>query len=374
MYISTSSSIKLFLTGDVMLGRGIDQVLPYPNEPTLYESYIKNAKDYVKLAESVNGKINKPVSFDYIWGDALLEFNQIKPDVKIINLETSITKSSDYWKNKGINYRMHPKNVEVLTAANIDCCSLANNHVLDWGYEGLIETIHTLKHTNINFVGAGLNLEQAQQPVIFDLGAKGRVIIFGYGFVNSGIPLSWSVTESKAGVNLLKDYSDKTVQFIHNQVKEHKKPNDIIVISLHSGGNWGYELSSEEINFVHKLIDVVGVDIIHGHSSHHAKAIELYHDKLILYGLGDFINDYEGIGGYEAFRANLPLMYFIEFKPNSNQILDMFMAPMEIKNFKLCKASTEDALWLLNIFNQEGKRFNTSFEIDSNGYIRLQLS
>lgn len=364
------NTIKLFLAGDVMLGRGVDQILPHPNEPTLYESYIKNAKDYVTLAERVNGKIAKPVSFDYVWGDALLEFNKIKPDIKIINLETSITQNNAYWKNKGINYRMHPQNIEVLTAAKIDCCSLANNHVLDWDYDGLEETINALKHKNIYVVGAGQSLQDAQKPVIIDFRTRGRVVIFGYGFTNSGIPSSWAALEHKAGVNFLKDYSDKTVQLILNQVNKIRKPNDIIVISLHSGSNWGYELSAAEIDFLHKLIDIVGADIIHGHSSHHAKAIEVYHNKLIMYGLGDFMNDYEGIGGYEEFRANLPLMYFVEIDPSTNKLIDLFMVPMEIKKFKLCKASSADAIWLKELFNQEGKRFEISFKLDSAGYLR----
>ena len=64
-------SIRLFLCGDVMTGRGIDQVLPHPSDPAIHEPYVKNAKDYVQLAESANGPIPKPVSFSYKWGDAL---------------------------------------------------------------------------------------------------------------------------------------------------------------------------------------------------------------------------------------------------------------------------------------------------------------
>lgn len=66
-----STLIHLFLCGDVMTGRGIDQALPHPGNPRLYESYVKNAKDYLDLAEQENGNIPTPVSFDYIWKDAL---------------------------------------------------------------------------------------------------------------------------------------------------------------------------------------------------------------------------------------------------------------------------------------------------------------
>lgn len=127
-----------------MTGRGIDQILPHPCDPQLYEPYMTDARGYVDIAESANGPIKRPVSFSYIWGDALVELDRINPDLRFIILETSVTTSDDYWKGKGINYRMSPKNIECLTAARIDCCSLANNHVLDWGYTGLDETLKVL--------------------------------------------------------------------------------------------------------------------------------------------------------------------------------------------------------------------------------------
>jgi poly-gamma-glutamate synthesis protein (capsule biosynthesis protein) len=97
------SAITIFMCGDVMTGRGIDQVLPHPGNSTIYESYMKSAQGYVKIAEDVNGPIDYPVSFSYVWGDALKEMSRIAPDVRIINLETSVTKSNNYWKGKGIN-------------------------------------------------------------------------------------------------------------------------------------------------------------------------------------------------------------------------------------------------------------------------------
>ena len=141
--------ITLFLCGDVMTGRGIDQVLPYPNAPRLFEPYVKSALDYVVLAEQAHGRFPKPVEFAYIWGDVLSEFERVAPDVRVINLETAVTRSSDHWRGKDIHYRMHPDNLPCLTAAGIDCCVLANNHVLDWGYAGLDETLATLKRVNI---------------------------------------------------------------------------------------------------------------------------------------------------------------------------------------------------------------------------------
>ncbi|MCK5480723.1 MAG: CapA family protein, partial [Gammaproteobacteria bacterium] len=187
-------SVTLFLCGDVMTGRGIDQVLPHPCDPLIFEHFMKSALGYVEIAEAVNGPILRPVDFAYIWGDALGELDRMDPDLRIINLETSVTTSDDYWPRKGINYRMHPDNIPMISAAGIDCCVLANNHVLDWGYPGLEETLDTLGKAGLQTTGAGRNLEQARAPAIFDLGETGRVIVFSLASGTSGVPSAWAAT------------------------------------------------------------------------------------------------------------------------------------------------------------------------------------
>ena len=133
---SPNKPIRLFLCGDVMTGRGVDQILPYPCDPRLHEPYMDSAIDYVRLAEQAVGPIPRAVDFSYVWGAALEELSHARPDARIINLETSVTRS-DAWLDKGINYRMSPENAACLRAAGVDCCVLANNHVLDWGRAGL---------------------------------------------------------------------------------------------------------------------------------------------------------------------------------------------------------------------------------------------
>ena len=128
-------SLTLFLCGDVMLGRGIDHILPHPGDPLLRELYVGSAQTYVELAERVNGPIPAPIHFSYVWGDALAELRHAAPQARIVNLETSITQSRDY-APKGINYKMNPENIGCLTAAEVDCCVLANNHVLRFRRSG----------------------------------------------------------------------------------------------------------------------------------------------------------------------------------------------------------------------------------------------
>ena len=368
---SVSNPITIFMCGDVMTGRGIDQVLPHPSDPVIYEPYLKSAIGYVKLAEEAHGPIRKPVSFSYIWGDALEELERVGPDLRIINLETSITRSDSYWEGKGINYRMHPQNAPCLTAAQIDYCSLANNHVLDWGYAGLAETLETLSKMGIHSAGAGQDLEEAEAPAVMEIEGKGRVIVFSYGLWTGGIPFSWGALEDRPGVNLLKNLSDPTVQHIKQRVEAVKRQGDMVVLSIHWGGNWGYDIPPEHIEFAHKLLDDAGVDVIHGHSSHHVQGIEVYKDRLVLYGSGDLINDYEGISGYEGFRGDLSLMYFVSMDPATGKLVHLQMAPMQMKRFRLNWASGADALWLRDVLNREGKKLGTRVEMNQDGTLTL---
>ena len=354
--------IRLFLCGDVMTGRGIDQILPFPNDPVIHESYMRSAVGYVELAERVHGRIDYPVDMNYIWGDAFEYWDRFKPDLKIINLETSITSSNDYWKNKAVNYRMHPKNVPCLTEAGIDFCALGNNHAMDYGIDGLRETMQALKREKIAFAGCGLTLEEAVSPAIFKIPNKGRVIIFSMGTDHCGIPYSWAVSEDQPGVYMINDFHG-TAMFIKQYVQYIEQPNDIVIVSIHWGGNWGYDIPKDHAIFARKLIDDSGVDVVHGHSSHHVKGIEIYKNRPILYGCGDFINDYEGIKGHEEYRDDLTLMYFLDMNASNGELIDIHLIPLRIKHFQLNKASDFDAKWMRNNLNREGKRLGTHLEI-----------
>lgn len=368
-----SGLLTLFLCGDVMIGRGIDQVLPHPGDATIHEFFIQSAKDYVDLAVEANGPISYPVDYSYIWGDALSEWDRMRPDLKIINLETSLTKSNDYWPGKRVNYRMNPENLPCLTAARIDCCTLANNHILDWGYAGLRETCATLEKAAIKTTGAGNNLKEAEAPAVLEVGTKGRVLVFGCGSESSGIPADWAASENRPGVWLLEELTAQTVEQIGQKVLAQKQPQDLVIVSIHWGDNWGYAIGRDQQEFAHWLIEAAGVDIIHGHSSHHVKGIEVYRGKLILYGCGDFLDDYEGISGFfEDFRADLGLMYFAAIDPISGDLAALHLTPSKIKNFKINRASQAEAKWLREVLNREGQKLGTGVELNPDKTLNLR--
>jgi poly-gamma-glutamate capsule biosynthesis protein CapA/YwtB (metallophosphatase superfamily) len=332
---------------------------------------IRDARAYVQLAESVNGPIPQPVDFDYIWGDALEEMQRAETDVRIINLETSITSSEDYWLDKEVLYRMYPRNIGTLTAACIDCCCLANNHVLDWGYPGLEETLRTLDTAGVARTGAGHDATEAVAPAVLNVAGKGRVLVFTFGSPTSGVPSEWAATKTRPGVNLLEDLSKETARRIAARMRQVRQSGDVTVASIHWGSNWGYEIPDEQIHFAHQLIEE-SIHVVHGHSSHHVKVIEVYRDHPILYGCGDFLTDYEGIGGYELFRRDLALMYLIKVDPWDGRLIEARLVPMQSRRFRLTRAATVDARWLCGLLNRLGVPFGTSVQLDADHSLTLR--
>ncbi|MFG3593955.1 CapA family protein [Bradyrhizobium sp. RDI18] len=359
--------VRLFLCGDVMCGRGIDQVLAHPCSPEIYEHYVRSAEGYVQLAEQANGPIPRRNGPSYVWGAALSQLERMQPDARIINLETAVTRSNDRM-NKGINYRMSPENAECLVAAEIDCCVLANNHVLDWGRAGLLETLTTLQKLNVKATGAGRNDHEARAPTVLNLG-KARLLIFSFGSTSSGIPLEWAATSETPGVNLLPDLSEASAWEVADQVMAHRRPGDLVVVSIHWGSNWGYHIPQEQRILARSLIDKAGVSIVHGHSSHHPRAIEIYRDRLILYGCGDFLNDYEGISGYERYRDDLALMYFADLDPTSGSLHALKLVPLQIKNFRLSTPARQDIEWIQQTLDERCQQFGTRLIPESEGQL-----
>lgn len=362
--------LLIFLSGDVMTGRGIDQILAHPGDPGLRECYVHDARDYIALAEQVNGPIPRLVDDAYPWGDALAELDRAAPHARIVNLETSVTARGTPWP-KGINYRMNPANVECLVRAQVDCCVLANNHVIDWGYDGLTDTLLTLRRVGIATAGAGEDAAEAAAPAILPLPGGSRLLVFGGGLRSSGIPARWGAAKELPGVNLLPGISDATIRRISTQVMQTKQKADVAIFSVHWGGNWGYEIPDEHRQFAHRLIDEAGIDMVHGHSSHHVKGVEVYRGKPILYGAGDLLNDYEGISGYEVFRGDLALLYLLSIDPITHGLTRWQLVPMQVRQFQLHHASAEDARWLAETLDREGRTLGTWVEMGTDGRLSV---
>jgi len=367
-----SALVTLFACGDVMPGRGIDQILPHPGDPELREHYAGDANAYVRLAERANGPIPRPVSFSWPWGDALPVLEEAAPAVRVINLETSITRSADFAAGKAVHYRMSPANLPCVAVARPDVCALANNHVLDFGQRGLRETLGSLGGAGLAAAGAGLHEAQARHPVAVRLPDGGRVLVFSCGTGSSGIPPDWAATATRPGVDLLPSLSAAAADALTTRIQAARQRGDIVAVSIHWGSNWGYEVCGDQARFARRLIDG-GVDLIHGHSSHHPRPIEVYRGKLILYGCGDCIDDYEGITGYENYRDDLRLLYFASVAAGTGELASLVMVAMQARNMRLRHASAADARWLAATLTDISHGFGSRIEYQPGGRLTLRL-
>ncbi|MFB7337064.1 CapA family protein [Streptomyces adustus] len=363
--------VTLFLGGDVMLGRGVDQILPFPGDPALREEYIRDARAYVDLAEAANGPIPRPVGFRWPWGEALPVLDETAPDVRVVNLETAVTGDGDFTPGKDVHYRMSPANLPCLAAARPDVCALANNHVLDFGPRGLHETLDALAESGLRTAGAGPDEVGAKQPAIVPVGADGRVLVFSFGMPSSGIPKHWAATGQRPGVDVIAEPSHAAASVFADRLRQVRRPGDIAVASVHWGSNWGFDVTRPQVRFAHALLDA-GVDIVHGHSSHHPRPLEVYRDRLILYGCGDLIDDYEGIGGYESYRDDLRVLYLVSVEADTGRLVNARMVPLRARRMRLEHAPSQDTEWLRAVLDRHSRAFGTRVDGGPDGTLTLR--
>lgn len=360
--------VTLFLAGDVMLGRGVDQILPHPGDPALSEAYVTDARTYVELAEAVNGAVPRRADFSWPWGEALPLLDAVAPDARILNLETSVTRSDDIAPGKGVHYRMHPANLPCLAAVRPDVCVLANNHVLDYGRRGLAETLEALAAAGLRTAGAGRDLDQARQPAVLPLAESvsggGRLLVFSLGMASSGIPHSWAAAADRSGIDFVTEASDAAAAEVAGRIRRAKRTGDLAVVSIHWGSNWGYTVPRDQIRFAHALVDG-GADVVHGHSSHHPRPFEVYRGHPVLYGCGDLIDDYEGISGHERYRDDLRLLYFVSLEPDTGRLDHARLVPLQAHRMRLRHPSREDCDWLHAVLARTSRPFGTRVTRDA---------
>jgi poly-gamma-glutamate capsule biosynthesis protein CapA/YwtB (metallophosphatase superfamily) len=203
--------------------------------------------------------------------------------------------------------------------------------------------------------------------------AGGRVLVFSCGSASSGIPPGWAATSTRPGVNFLSGLSGAAADALIAQAGAARRPGDVVIVSIHWGSNWGYDVPGDQVRFARRLIDG-GIDLIHGHSSHHPRPVEMYRGKLVMYGCGDCIDDYEGISGHKRFRPDLRLLYFATLASGTGTLEGLRMVPMQARQMRLRHASIADSQWLADMLNQVSGRFGTRAERQSDGTLVLHSS
>lgn len=317
-----------------MLGRLIDQLFPQhvhnPEEAGIVAAFRQR---HARLRE-------EEYTPAHPWGTTLPLL--LQADLTLINLETSATTHDEAWPNKAFNYRVHPANAAAaLQRARVDYASLANNHTLDFGPEGLVETVWTLKKARIAFAGAGETTEEAISPAILGLprgergtreggqredpasrsssaaaGGEDRQTHAIHVWSASDHPRDWA---SVPTFHLI-DYSASIRSRLKRLLTERPRPEAntastrpaLKIFSVHWGPNYAWQPESEIRTLAHFLIDECDVDIVHGHSSHHVQGVERPRPgKLIIYGCGDFVDDYAVT---ERFRNDLGAVWRVNVR------------------------------------------------------------
>lgn len=326
--------MRLFLAGDLMAGRGVDAVLPKAlRDGTLREGAATHARDYVEYARRASLMANRNKverSVEDILGDLLPTLDARAPlALRLVNLETALTTSTSF-SQKAVNYRASRENgIALLEALHIDVVTLANNHLMDFGSQGLIDTLEGLDASSVRRVGAGRAMSEAFAVKRIDR-SDVTASVFGACMLNSGVPCAWYPGMNTPGVALLRTEDDVRRLLSAIEAERRWSPfwqHRLIVVSLHAGSNWGWNIEPEIVRLARAIVDS-GADVVHGHSSHHARRAELYRGKLILYGCGELLNDYEGIRDWDGFPArdfggNLRFAYFPEIDASTGEFRSM---------------------------------------------------
>jgi poly-gamma-glutamate capsule biosynthesis protein CapA/YwtB (metallophosphatase superfamily) len=248
--------MRILLAGDVMLGRRVNEEL-------------------------------KHVDPAYVWGDTLPLFRTA--DIRACNLECVLSNRGRPWSAtpKVFHFRSDAKNVEVLNRAGIGLVSLANNHVLDYEYDALLDMFAILERSGIRWAGAGRNRSEARRPAVLECEGV-RVAMIACTDNEPG----WEATAGRPGTFYAPpDPAEARAQDLLRSVAEASRMYELVMVSLHWGPNWGYWPPQEHIAFGRALVDS-GAGLVFGHSPHVFRGIEMYRGKPIFYSAGNFVDDY----------------------------------------------------------------------------------
>jgi len=239
--------VSLLTIGDIMLSRGVAYKIS------------KNNSEYPFAKMK-----------DILW----------KSDLVFGNLEGPIIEGRTI-ANGEMVFRIDPNLVSVLADNNIGILSLANNHIPNFGEEGIKSTLTKLGYQNIHTVGAGQG-EDAYRATIVNV--KGIKIAFLAYSDPMTAQLGYAATEDHYGVALMDNSRLK------NDIAMAKENADVVVVYMHSGEEYETVPTARQVNFAHLAIDN-GADLVIGSHAHVVQSIEKYQNKYIVYGLGNFIFD-----------------------------------------------------------------------------------
>jgi poly-gamma-glutamate synthesis protein (capsule biosynthesis protein) len=292
------------------------------------------------LGRLVNDEViqNRRLPPAAVWGDVLPLL--LEADVRLVNLECVISDLGQEWRpqTKAFHFRAAPRAIDVLRAARVDGVSLANNHVLDYGDEALLDCCALLDRAGTKRAGAGRTIEEAAAPACLD-SPDGRIALIA---VTDNEP-EWEATETRAGVNhigytatgLREPYRSRVAQAITRA----RQQAGVVVVSAHVGPNWGAPPPAIK-TLARELLDL-GADVYWGHSNHTPQGVGVHKGKPILYSTGDFIDDY-AVDPDE--RNDLSFLFVLERRPHD--VSRLWLHPVAIEECRVRRATGTESAFL----------------------------
>lgn len=209
-------------------------------------------------------------------------------DMAFANLETPVSTKGKPVDNKTFVFRSKPTTLAGLVYSGIDGVSVANNHILDYGKDAMLDTIVQLNKYKIGYTGAGKNIKEAFKPYVKTIKDK-KIAVLGVSRVLSGP--SWYAGEKNAGAA-----SAYTLEPLLSEIKKSSQENDFTIVYLH----WNKEFKDYPEPYARKMAKQMidsGADMIIGAHSHCLMGIEYYQHKPIYYSLGNFVFNRSTRGG-----------------------------------------------------------------------------
>jgi poly-gamma-glutamate synthesis protein (capsule biosynthesis protein) len=302
--------LTLIFAGDVMLGRGVDEALQHrsPAHP---------------------------------WGDLLPVLETA--DLLLVNLECALTDRTERWTDGGYKpfyFRADPRAVNALAAGRVGFVSVANNHIGDFGWDGLRDTLTVLDRAGIAHAGAGMDRADAHEPARVVLhGARVSIVAF------ADYPGEWRATATSPGMNYTPVSLDReSFTEVARQIAAARERADFVIFSIHWGPNMRAWPSQEFRAFAYAVIDA-GADIFWGHSAHVVHGVEFHHGRPILFDTGDLVDDYVVD---PHLRNDLSALFLVRVRPPAVESVEII--PVQIADRQVNVARGREREWFVHRF------------------------
>ncbi|HSA54966.1 MAG TPA: CapA family protein [Gemmatimonadaceae bacterium] len=315
----------------------------------------------VMLGRLVNDIVREN-GWAYPWGDLPPMLQTL--DAFFINLECALTRRVEKWRNgyvRPFHFRADPEAVEALRAGRVDFAGIANNHIGDFGLDGLLDTIATLDRARIAHAGAGRDLGAARAAAVVPVhGLRVAVVAF------ADYPDTWAAGESTPGLNFTPvSVADEHFAPVADAIARARHGADLVVLSMHWGPNMREHPPEAFRHFAHRVIDA-GVTIFWGHSAHILQGIEFRNHGVILYDTGDFIDDY---AVDPELRNDLGALFVVRALPHA--VAELSLVPVHIDHMRVNRATGADRTWVVRRMEVLCGEFGSHVEEHADGSVRV---